>query len=91
MLARLSAAMQAGSVANQKKEVKMKRGYENKTSLTPREKIKAAYAYEIMGIAQHDIAALFEVNQGRVADAIKAILYAAGIEQEKEKDAPHDA
>jgi len=61
----------------------MKRGHENKTSLTPREKIKAAYAYEIMGIAQHDIAALFEVNQGRVADAIKAILHAAGYEQPK--------
>lgn len=58
----------------------MKRGFETKASLTPREKIKVAYAYEIMGISQHDLAALFEVNQGRVAEAIRAIQYAAGVE-----------
>lgn len=54
----------------------MKRGHETKSCLTPREKLKVAYAYEIMGIAQHDLAALFEVNQGRVAEAIKAVMAA---------------
>lgn len=62
----------------------MKRGHEAKGFLTPREKLKVAYAYEIMGIAQHDLAALFEVNQGRVAEAIKAVMAAVSDDEGEE-------
>jgi len=64
----------------------MKRGHEHKRTLTIREKIKVVHAYEIMGIAQHDLAALFEVNQGRVAEAIQDVMTVLSGEEEK-----HDA
>jgi len=51
----------------------MKRGHEKKTDLTPDEKIRIAMGYEVYGIEQHALAALFAVNPGRVADAIAEI------------------
>ena len=50
-----------------------RRGYVPKTDLTPREKLKAAYFYLIRGVAQHVLADLFEVNPGRVNEAIEEI------------------
>lgn len=51
----------------------MKRGHEQKTDLTPKEKIKAAAAYEVYGVPQHALAFIFEVNPGRIAEAISEI------------------
>lgn len=50
-----------------------------KTALTPREKLKAAYLYEIRGIEQHVLADIFEVNVGRINEAIIPIRRAAGL------------
>lgn len=49
------------------------RSFSSKKSLTPREKVKVAYAYLIRGVDQHTIASMFEVNAGRVAEAVKEI------------------
>lgn len=46
---------------------------EHKTSLTPEEKIKAAYLHMIRGWDQQDIAIAFEVNIGRVNEAVSKI------------------
>ena len=55
-----------------------RRGFEGKTDLTPREKLKVAYFYFIRGVAQHVLADMFEVNAGRVAEAITAVRQAIG-------------
>ena len=60
----------------------MKRGYAEKTSLTPMEKLKAAYAHEVHGVSQHAIASLYGVNQGRIADAVSSVRKAVGISQD---------
>lgn len=49
------------------------RGYERKAHLTPEEKVKVAYFYLIRGIPQQVLADLFDVNQGRVNEAIEAV------------------
>jgi hypothetical protein len=41
--------------------------------LTPREKLKVGYFYEMSGIAQHVLVDMFEVNSGRIAEAIVAV------------------
>jgi hypothetical protein len=46
---------------------------EYKTALTPAERIKCAYLHLVRGIAQHDLAVAFEVNMGRVNEAVIAI------------------
>jgi hypothetical protein len=51
----------------------MKRGHEQKTELTPKEKLKAAAAYEVYGVPQHALAFIFEVNPGRIAEAITSV------------------
>lgn len=51
----------------------MRRGHEQKTELTAKEKIKAAAAYEVYGVPQHALAFIFEVNPGRIAEAITEI------------------
>lgn len=51
----------------------MKRGHEKKTELTPAEKIRVAMGYEVYGIDQHVLAALFAVNPGRIAEAISNV------------------
>lgn len=43
-----------------------------KTQLTPEEAIEVAYWHHVRGYPQHDLAALFHVNAGRVAEACKA-------------------
>jgi predicted XRE-type DNA-binding protein len=50
---------------------------EVKRALTTQERIKAAYLHCVRGLMQHDIATAFEVNHGRVNEAIQAIVYAA--------------
>ena len=62
----------------------MKRDHAAKTALTPREKLKVAYFHEIEGINQHVLAALFEVNIGRINEAILPIRRAAGLGQPDE-------
>jgi hypothetical protein len=46
------------------------RGHIGKTALTPREKLKVAYFYLVRGVAQQELADIFEVNQGRINEAI---------------------
>ena len=46
------------------------RGHVEKASLTPREKLKVAHAHLIFGVSQHTLAGLFEVNPGRISEAI---------------------
>lgn len=47
-----------------------RRGHIIKTGLTPREKLAVAYFHLIVGYAQQDLAALYGINQGRIAEAI---------------------
>lgn len=46
------------------------RGFKEKASLTPEEELKAAYFHLVVGWEQHDIAAFYSVNGGRVAEAV---------------------
>lgn len=57
----------------------MKRGFEPKASLSPEEKLKAAYLYEIAGLDYQTLTIIFGVNPGRIADAIKAVREAIGL------------
>ena len=56
-----------------------RRGNNHKTALTPKEKLKAAYFYEIRGVAQHVLADMFEVNPGRIAEALEQVRKAIGL------------
>lgn len=49
--------------------------------LTPEEKLKAAYFHYVIGLDQHIIAAMFVVNPGRVAEAVKAVKQAVGMKE----------
>lgn len=49
------------------------RGFENKTELTPDEKVMSAYLYLCRGVSQDVIAAAYRVNSGRVAEAVDAV------------------
>lgn len=51
----------------------MARGVPDKPALTPRERIQVAFAHLVLGIDQHDLAATFGVNSGRVAEAVNAV------------------
>jgi DNA-binding MarR family transcriptional regulator len=44
-----------------------------RTYLTFEEKIIVAWAYYVRGITQQDLAALFNINQGRISEACKAV------------------
>jgi hypothetical protein len=55
-----------------------RRGFASKTELTPREKIKVAYFYFVRGVAQHVLADMFEVNAGRINEAISVVREAVG-------------
>ena len=44
-----------------------------KTKLTANEKIEVTYWHLVRGYPQHDLAAMYKVNAGRVAEAITAI------------------
>jgi hypothetical protein len=49
------------------------RNHVEKTQLSPEEKIKVTYFHLIKGIAQHTLADMFDVNIGRVNEAIDAV------------------
>jgi hypothetical protein len=49
----------------------------HKQELTPRERIKSAYLHIICGVEQQHLCIAFEVNIGRVSEAITAIEMAA--------------
>lgn len=57
----------------------MKRGFEPKASLSPEEKLKAAYLHEIAGLDYQTLTIIFGVNPGRIADAISAVREAIGL------------
>jgi hypothetical protein len=57
-----------------------RRGFIPKTDLTPTEKIKVAYFYIVRGVAQQVLADMFEVNMGRVNEALEEVLTAVGME-----------
>jgi hypothetical protein len=50
---------------------------QHKASLTPEERIRAAYAHLILGVDQHTVAAIMGVNPGRVNEAVSSIRTAA--------------
>jgi hypothetical protein len=57
----------------------VRRGFDAKASpkgLTPDQKMTAAWAYHVKGVDQHTLAAIYGVNQGRVAEACKAVAIA---------------
>ena len=56
--------------------MKAKSYIEAKTALTPGEKLRVAVAVLVWGWEQHKVAALMDVNQGRVNEAVVAILHA---------------
>jgi len=67
----------------------MKRGFDPKTipaNLTFEQKITAAWAYHVKGVDQHTLAAIYGVNQGRIAEACRAVENAAAFE--KAQNAP---
>lgn len=49
-----------------------------KTALTFEEKVTVAWAHYVKGYPQHDLAALYNVNAGRVAEACVAVREALG-------------
>lgn len=44
-----------------------------RTSLTFEEKIIVAWSYHVRGIAQQDLASIFNINQGRISEACTAV------------------
>ena len=46
---------------------------QNRTSLTFEEKITVAWAYHVRGISQQDLAAIFNINSGRISEACKTV------------------
>jgi hypothetical protein len=46
-------------------------------NLTPHERIKAAYLVEVRGVSVQDVAIAFNVNMGRVSEAVAAVTLAA--------------
>lgn len=51
----------------------------DKTALTYEEKLKAAYFHLIRGVDQHVLADMFNVNPGRIAEAVTAVRTAIGM------------
>lgn len=52
----------------------------NKAELSPEEKLKAVYLHELRGFDQDILADIFGVNAGRIADAVKSVRKAIGME-----------
>ena len=50
-----------------------------KTQLLPLEALTVAYFHFVKGYPQHDLAAMFSVNSGRVSEACTAIRHAVKI------------
>lgn len=59
----------------------MKRGFEPKASLSPEEKLKAAYLHDIVGLDYQTLTIVFGVNPARIAEAINAIHVATGMSE----------
>lgn len=53
----------------------------SKQHLTPDEKLEVAYWHLLRGYPQHDLAAMYHVNQGRVSDAITSIRECVGMKR----------
>jgi len=67
----------------------MRRGFDPESSpsgLTFEQKITAAWAYHVKGVDQHTLASIYGVNQGRIAEACKAI--EQSITDPRDKNAP---
>ena len=47
-----------------------RRGFQPKTELTPREKLKCAYLYRHQGLSQAALTAIFQVDQSLINEAI---------------------
>lgn len=62
---------------------------EYKRALTREEAIKCAYLYFLRGVPQHDLAIAFEVNQGRINEALMAVKIAADNPRALLKDMGH--
>ena len=52
---------------------------DRKTSLTPEEKITAAFMHHVRNIDQQDIATIYGLNIGRVSEACRDIAVASGL------------
>jgi hypothetical protein len=52
------------------------RGHVSKGALTAEEKLRVAYGALVLGVSQHDLTALFGVNQGRINEAVKSVALA---------------
>ena len=52
----------------------------SKTQLTDLEKVEVAYWHIVRGYPQHDLAAMYKVNAGRVAEAVVAVRKGLNIE-----------
>ena len=55
----------------------------DKTALTSEEKLKAAYFHIVRGVDQHVLADMFNVNPGRIAEAVSAVRVAIGMPSKK--------
>ena len=45
----------------------------SKTKLSSEEKIEVAYWHIVRGYPQHDLAAMFRINAGRISEAISTV------------------
>jgi hypothetical protein len=54
----------------------------HKTELTPGEKLRAAHAVIVNGVDQSIVAQIFNINIGRVNEAVQAIRQAIGLKPE---------
>jgi hypothetical protein len=61
----------------------MKRGFQQKAALTPREKLKAAYFHYVHGLDPHLLADFFNVKPARVDEAISEIRKAVGLKEKR--------
>jgi hypothetical protein len=55
------------------------RGFKPKTELAPKEKLKVAYFHLLRGVAQQTLADMFDVNSGRVAEAVSEVRKVIGL------------
>ena len=53
----------------------------SKTQLTAEEKITVSWAHLVKGVDQHTLAAMYNVNPGRVAEAIAAVRDVVGTQK----------
>jgi hypothetical protein len=60
-------------VYSRRKKYAKPRLHQDKTQLNPQEKLLVAYMHECRHIEQQDLAVIFNVNSGRINEAIMAI------------------